>query len=96
ELAGGSLARMGELINEEWAARMKLGPTVNSPELDRVWEAGRRYGAIARKACGAGGGGCMLLFFDDEKKCEAFYKMPLIHPNWILLKVKAALRGVFA
>nr|MBP7843683.1 hypothetical protein [Pseudomonadota bacterium] len=48
ELAGGSLARMGELINEEWAARMKLGPTVNSPELDRVWEAGRRYGAIAR------------------------------------------------
>jgi D-glycero-alpha-D-manno-heptose-7-phosphate kinase len=95
ELEGNSTARVAEILNEEWDARMKLGPGVNSPELDRVWEAGRRYGAVARKACGAGGGGCMMLYFEDEKKCEAFYKMPLIHPSWLLLKVKAALSGVY-
>lgn len=66
ELRKGSLKKLAPLINDEWAARKLLSSSVNAPALEKAWAFGKRHGAIARKACGAGGGGCLLLVFPDE------------------------------
>jgi D-glycero-alpha-D-manno-heptose-7-phosphate kinase len=64
----GSLARFGQLLHETWQEKRQLDPGVSAPEIDQLYEVGRRAGAIGGKLLGAGGGGFMLLFVPPEKQ----------------------------
>jgi len=64
--------KLCQLVNKEWSNRLLLSPTVNSKELEQWWEKAKQYGAVARKACGAGGGGCLWVLFKDAKDKQRF------------------------
>ena len=49
-----------QLVVEEGALRLRLAPSVASPEIRAVSQAARRAGALGTKVCGAGGGGCLV------------------------------------
>ncbi len=55
-------AAVGELLEREGAARIKLSPAVETDAMRAVRERGKREGWFAgMKPCGAGGGGCCIL-----------------------------------
>lgn len=60
-LEAGDLARVGELMSQEWSHRRQLAAGVSTPMLERLLAAARGAGAWGGKACGAGGGGCVAL-----------------------------------
>jgi D-glycero-alpha-D-manno-heptose-7-phosphate kinase len=58
--------RAAECINHNWELQQRLHPSVTNDVVDRIVEAGRRAGALAAKACGAGGGGCVVFLVPPE------------------------------
>lgn len=58
----GDLTPLGALLHEAWEAKRSLSATVSTPDIDAMYEAARRAGALGGKLTGAGGGGFMLLF----------------------------------
>jgi D-glycero-alpha-D-manno-heptose-7-phosphate kinase len=58
------------LLGEEWEARRRLAPEVNSPETERILEAAIWAGAKSGKVCGAGGGGCLLIATPPENRAK--------------------------
>ena len=51
---------VGRQIGLEWELRKRLAPGVTTDRLETLIDHGRRAGALAAKACGAGGGGCVV------------------------------------
>lgn len=62
------LAEFGRLLNETWIQKKQLDPSVSAPEIDRLYDAGIRAGALGGKLLGAGGGGFMLFFVPVERQ----------------------------
>lgn len=60
-------ARMGQALEDEWAARRRLAPVVTTPTIDSAIAAAVRAGAWGGKACGAGGGGCVVFLSPEER-----------------------------
>jgi D-glycero-alpha-D-manno-heptose-7-phosphate kinase len=58
--------------------KKKMTKVISSSNIDEIYEAGRRAGALGGKLLGAGGGGFML-----------FYAKPELQP-----KIKKALKGL--
>lgn len=56
----------GRLLAEAWEYKRSLSDKVSTPEIDDIYDAGRRAGAIGGKLLGAGGGGFLLLFAPPE------------------------------
>lgn len=52
----------GALLHETWMRKKKLADRVSTPELDEIYDRGRKNGAIGGKLLGSGGGGFMLFF----------------------------------
>jgi D-glycero-alpha-D-manno-heptose-7-phosphate kinase len=96
DLRDGRLGSFDDLVNEEWSLRQKLAEAVNAPVLDEAWSFGRRHGAVARKACGAGGGGCLLLVFPDAKTRDLAIKQTLPDSSWSWLAVACEEKGLYA
>jgi D-glycero-alpha-D-manno-heptose-7-phosphate kinase len=61
-----SVLEFGELLAEAWEYKRSLSDKVSTPEIDEIYTAGRRAGAIGGKLLGAGGGGFLLLFAKPE------------------------------
>lgn len=59
---GRRLRDFGELLHQAWLAKRSLDTGISGPEIDELYERGRKAGAIGGKLLGAGGGGFMLLF----------------------------------
>lgn len=57
---------MGTALSEEWEARRRLAPVVETPAIGRAIAAARGAGAWGGKACGAGGGGFVVLLSPPE------------------------------
>lgn len=57
----------GELLNEEYLARIQLSPKVLCEEINRLKFVACESGAQAVKICGAGGGGCVIVWSQPEK-----------------------------
>lgn len=62
------LAAFGELLHESWQLKRQLSSRVTNSEIDDLYDAARRAGAIGGKLLGAGGGGFMLLFVRPEDR----------------------------
>ena len=60
----------GRLLDLEWQHKKRMSPRISSPELDDLYDAARREGALGGKITGAGGGGYMLLYCGFERKHE--------------------------
>jgi D-glycero-alpha-D-manno-heptose-7-phosphate kinase len=60
------LAEFGRLLADAWCAKRSLDGGVSSAEIDVMYEAGRRAGALGGKLLGAGGGGFLLFFAPPE------------------------------
>lgn len=63
----GLWGELGELLGQEFRARVKLSPDVSSPEIEKLQTVAREAGAEAVKICGAGGGGCVLVWTSPER-----------------------------
>lgn len=67
-LLRGHLGEFGELLHKGWVLKKKLASNISNPEIDKLYETARKYGAVGGKILGAGGGGYLLLFCDFDKK----------------------------
>ena len=56
----------GKLLHETWTLKRSLTNRVSSPDIDEIYRAARKAGALGGKLLGAGGGGFMLLFARPE------------------------------
>jgi len=67
-LLTGHLDDFGSLMNEAWIQKKKLAKQITNNEIERLYEAALRTGALGGKILGAGGGGYLILYCDFEKK----------------------------
>jgi D-glycero-alpha-D-manno-heptose-7-phosphate kinase len=63
-----SIDAFGKLLHTSWQYKRSLSDRVSTPEIDQIYQAGMKAGAIGGKILGAGGGGFLLLFAKPEKQ----------------------------
>jgi D-glycero-alpha-D-manno-heptose-7-phosphate kinase len=68
--SGEDLEAFGRLLHESWILKRRLSSRVSNSEIDDLYDAARRAGAIGGKLLGAGGGGFMLLFVRPEDRAR--------------------------
>lgn len=66
--SGADIRAFGELLHATWAFKRSLSDQVSNEQIDNIYAAARKAGAIGGKLLGAGGGGFMLLFVESEKQ----------------------------
>jgi D-glycero-alpha-D-manno-heptose-7-phosphate kinase len=62
----GDLSEFVKLLHENWQLKRRLSSRISTAEIDGIYEAGLKAGAIGGKILGAGGGGFLLLFARPE------------------------------
>lgn len=65
-LCAGHLDAFGALLHEGWLAKQRLASRITNDEIDAMYGAARRAGALGGKIAGAGGGGFLLLYCPPE------------------------------
>ena len=70
------ISEFGRLLNESWMLKRRLSERVSNPDIDALYEAATRAGAIGGKLLGAGGGGFVLLFVrpEDRERVRAAFR----------------------
>jgi D-glycero-alpha-D-manno-heptose-7-phosphate kinase len=69
-LLKGDFSGMVDSIRAGWEAKKNSAKSVSNQQIDTVFEAAGRSGALAGKVSGAGGGGFMWFFVPTEKRME--------------------------
>jgi len=64
----GRLDDFGRLLHEGWLRKRRLASKVSDGELDEMYGAALKAGALGGKICGAGGGGFLLLYCPPDCK----------------------------
>jgi len=64
----GHLDEFGTLLHEGWRSKKQFSSRITNTQIDELYIAARKSGAIGGKLVGAGGGGYMLLFCEFDKK----------------------------
>ena len=78
-----SIDEFGKLLDLGWKCKRGLSDRVSTPEIDQIYEAAMRAGAIGGKILGAGGGGFMLLFAKPERHAAIRERLKeLVHVNF--------------
>jgi D-glycero-alpha-D-manno-heptose-7-phosphate kinase len=67
-LKRGNVRRFGEMLDEHWRAKKKLGSAIANARIDRLYDIARANGALGGKISGAGGGGFFLFYAEEGKK----------------------------
>ena len=62
------LEEFGRLLHEGWQIKRTLTQKISNADIDEIYEAGMRAGALGGKLLGAGGGGFMLFFVPPERR----------------------------
>lgn len=72
----------GKLMHETWRIKKSLSSKISNSQIDNIYEAAIRAGALGGKICGAGGGGFILFFVPPEniEKVKKALKNLLIVP----------------
>lgn len=61
------IEEFGKLLDQSWQYKRQLSDRVSTPEIDGIYDASMKAGAIGGKIVGAGGGGFFLVFAKPEK-----------------------------
>ncbi len=64
------LRRVAEVLNEDWAIRKAMLPSMSTPRIEVVIRKARRAGAFGARVCGAGGGGCIAFLAHPAAHCR--------------------------
>lgn len=67
-LQAGQIAKLGKLLDEGWRLKKQLASKISDTEIDSIYTAAKKAGAIGGKISGAGGGGFMTLFVPTNKR----------------------------
>lgn len=62
------LRAVAEVLNEDWAIRKAMLPSMSTPRIDTLIRGARRAGALGARVCGAGGGGCIAFLVDPASR----------------------------
>lgn len=65
----------GALLHEAWIAKKRNSSKITNPEIEAMYDAARKAGALGGKISGAGGGGYLLLYCEFEKKHQVVEQM---------------------
>ena len=79
-----SFSKFGELLDDAWIAKRSLDQGISNPEIDYLYELGRKNGAWGGKLLGAGAGGFLLFFASPE----VHPKLEQVFKNHQILSVK--------
>lgn len=76
------LKQFGRLLHESWKIKRQLSDKVSNSNIDDIYAAARRAGALGGKLLGAGGGGFMIFFAPPsrQKKIRERLKKLLLVP----------------
>src|SRR5262249_44576097 len=66
-LRRGNVRRFGEMLDEHWRAKKKLGAGIANARLDRLYQGARAHGAVGGQNSRARGGGVFFFFCPGEK-----------------------------
>ena len=69
-LANGDLPDFADLLDEAWARKRELGPSITTTAVDDLYQTAKRAGARSGKLLGSGGGGFLLLFCDPAYQAD--------------------------
>jgi D-glycero-alpha-D-manno-heptose-7-phosphate kinase len=69
-LLRGDFIGMIESMRQGWESKKRSAKTVSNPQIDEIYSAACRAGALAGKVSGAGGGGYMWFFVPPEKRMD--------------------------
>jgi D-glycero-alpha-D-manno-heptose-7-phosphate kinase len=67
-LANGDIDNIGVLLDKGWNHKKKLSSKISNNEINEMYEAACKAGAIGGKIAGSGGGGFLLLYCRKEKQ----------------------------
>jgi D-glycero-alpha-D-manno-heptose-7-phosphate kinase len=67
-LLQGKVDEMATILNRSWISKKATADAVTNPQLDALYEIGRRAGALGGKVSGAGGGGYMMFIVPPEER----------------------------
>lgn len=59
---------IGRVLHENWMLKKELASGITNPQIDEMYDAAIRGGALGGKIAGAGGGGFLLLYVPAENK----------------------------
>lgn len=65
---GRDLRAIADGLNEDWATRRAMLPSMSTPLVDALIRLARRGGAFGARVCGAGGGGCVAFLIDPASR----------------------------
>lgn len=69
-LLRGDFGGVVESMRQGWENKKRSAKTVSNPQIDEIYEAACRSGALAGKVSGAGGGGFMWFFVPTERRMD--------------------------
>jgi D-glycero-alpha-D-manno-heptose-7-phosphate kinase len=70
----------GLLMNDQWQIKRSITKMISNSEIDSIYEAGIRAGALGGKLLGAGGGGFILFYVQPNKQKSVKNKLKhLLH-----------------
>lgn len=67
-LEEGAFDDFGDILHQSWVLKKQLASKITSRQIDDMYEAARKAGALGGKISGAGGGGFLLLYCTNGKK----------------------------
>ena len=67
-LCNGDLDKWGQELDKAWEIKKTFAVGISNPEIDTMYEKGKKAGALGGKILGAGGGGFMLLYVPAHKQ----------------------------
>jgi D-glycero-alpha-D-manno-heptose-7-phosphate kinase len=69
-LLKGDFSGLVNSMRQGWHSKKRSAKTVSNPQIDAIYDAAIRSGALAGKVSGAGGGGFMWFFVPTEKRMD--------------------------
>jgi D-glycero-alpha-D-manno-heptose-7-phosphate kinase len=69
-LLRGDLTAFARTLGRSWEAKKRMAKVISNAQIDEVFEAARRAGALSGKVSGAGGGGYIMFMIDPCKREE--------------------------
>ena len=77
-----TLDKFGKLLDDQWKVKRSITNKISNKDIDEIYKAGIKAGALGGKLLGAGGGGFMLFYvpIEYQQKVKTALKEKLFVP----------------